>query len=75
MSMDNRLITVQEAARMLNISYVEALTDERLKKVRVNKYYHPETKRLISQKIETPGRWPMVQLSDLEIYRLERQEK
>ena len=72
MSADNRLVSIAEAAKLLGITYMEALTDERLKKVRVNRYYHQDTKRLIAQKIEDPGRWPMIRMSDLEVYKLER---
>ena len=71
--MHDNLISIQDAAKMLNIPYMQALQDSRLRKVRVNRYYSKLNGKtyLREQKEETPGRWPMVKMSDLEVYRLE----
>jgi hypothetical protein len=67
---DNRFVTIQEAAAILNITYMEALVDDRLQKVRVNVYHDHDTNRIIEVKIEASGRYPMVQMSDIEAYRM-----
>jgi hypothetical protein len=71
---EDQLITLKEAARLLRIPYMQVLTDDRLKKVRVNKYYtldENHRQRLKKVVIETPGRTPMIQVSDLRAYQLE----
>jgi hypothetical protein len=71
--MTDRLISLQEAARVLKIPYLQILTDARLRKVRVNKYYtrEAETNKLTmtNMNVESPGRYPMVYTSDLKAYR------
>jgi hypothetical protein len=71
----NRLISLQEAANILHVPYIQILTDPRLRKVKVNKYYTKDqtTNKLTmtDMKVESPGRFPMVYTADLTVYRYE----
>jgi hypothetical protein len=68
--MTEGMISLRQAAELLKVPYMQVLTDPRLKKTRVNKYYNKDG-RIKEQKVETPGRFPMIKLSDLDVYRLE----
>jgi hypothetical protein len=71
---EDQLITLKEAGRILRVPYMQVLTDSRLKKVRVNRYYSVDEDRrqhLKKVTIESPGRTPMVNVGDLRAYQLE----
>lgn len=71
---DNRLMTIRDASKQLNIPYMTLLMDKRLRKVRINRYYK-NNKAIAEVKVESPGRFPMIYLSDLALYQIEIREE